>query len=224
MPAPIPAAWSSLRTWSRFGTRTTYRCHTCSLPGRVRGPDHLVHPGEQVVVARGGGAAAGVPPGQPPQLRRQHHRLQRVHPAVEPEDLMLVLAGPRGRAIIRIRSATSAGRGQHRTGVAVRAEVLARVETGGGDVPRAPATGAVPAGALGLRRVLHHPAADLLGDRQQPLHRRRLPVQVHRDDRPGGRRHRRRHRIDVDQVAVVAGAVDEDRRGPGPARRPRRSR
>ena len=111
------------------------------------------------------------------------------------------------------------GIGEHGTGVAVRAEVLARVEAGGRDVSQSAGPHAVTAGPLRLGRVFHHPGADPLGQRQQPLHRRRLPVQVNRDDGPGARGHRGGHGIDVDEVAVVVGAVGENRPGPGPAHR-----
>ena len=179
MPTPIPASASSARTRSRSGTRTTYRCQTCSLPGAARRPDDLVDAREQLVVARG--------------ARRGARRSSRAAASslafsttacsvssreFQPTDLVLVLHpaavvaqepdGLRDRVVVR----------EHGARVAVGAEVLARVEARPGRDADRPGRATVLARALRLRRVLDH------DDALVAAHRRRRPP----PSGPSGRR------------------------------------
>jgi hypothetical protein len=72
----------------------------------------------------------------------------------------------------------------------------------------------VPPGALSLRGVLQHRDAGGVRDPDDLLHRRRLPVKVHRDDRLGPRAQFFLYCVDVDQRGVLH-AVDEHRDGAG---------
>src|SRR6185437_1786315 len=100
-----------------------------------------------------GGAARLVPAGQPLELGPQDHRLQRVEPAVAADDDVLVLAPAAVVGPDPDRVGEFGVVGDHRAGVAVCAEVLARVEAGGRDAAEA-GLPAVAAGALALGRVL----------------------------------------------------------------------
>jgi hypothetical protein len=103
--------------------------------------------------------------------------------------------------------------GQHSTAVAVGAEVLAGVEAGRRDVAERAGGAAVSSGALGLCGVLHHDG--VTGRHPDLLDRRRLPVQVHRQHRPGLRPHRGGHGGRADQPGVRL-AVHQHGRATGP--------
>ena len=145
---------------------------TCSMPS------------SSVVVAARRRPPCFVPTLQAFELGRQHRRLQRVEPAVPPDRLVHVLlpaavvahqANPlRDVGVVR----------EHRAAVAVRAEVLPRIEARARGEPD-PARGSISlAGAVRLRGVLDQaqvvPASDDLLERRHVGH---LAVEVHGDDR-----------------------------------------
>ena len=75
--------------------------------------------------------------------------------------------------------------GQHRAAVAVGAEVLARVEAGGGGQADGAAGLVEAAGAVRLGGVLEQEDLGAGDDAAQRLHRRHLAVEVHGDDAAG---------------------------------------
>ena len=125
-----PAAVRS--TSSRLGTRTTYRCQTCSLPGRVVGSRTPARAGEQRVVD------AQRPPGAAAFHRRSRRSLARSTTAcsvssreLKPIGCARTSPGCRGRRAAARRCASSSSSVITAPAVAVGAEVLARVEAGG---------------------------------------------------------------------------------------------
>ncbi len=101
--------------------------------------------------------------------------MEGVHPRVEAEALVDVLLG--GAVVPDQPDGGGEGVvvGQDRARVAVRAEVLAGVEAGGGD-PAPEAVAVLPAGALGLRAVLDDRSA--AGQLEQGPHGGELAVEV----------------------------------------------
>ena len=176
--------------------------------GRVR---------EQTAVARGVGAAGLGPRGEMRRFHPQHRGLQRIQPEIAADGLMVVL---RFAAVIAHQSDARGERRvvrRHQSGVAERAEVLARKEREAAAV--AERSGLTPAigRADRLTCVFDHRDVARARDLQQRLHVDRLSVQVDRDDRfrtrreravqaPGG--HVERHRIDVGQHRRGANARD----------------
>ena len=126
-------------------------------------------------------------------------------------DSVLVLADPPPSAHGPGSVRATRRPGGDRTGVAVGAEVLARVEAGRGDVAEAPADPVVR-GALGLRGVLDD--ADAAGQRRRAdlVDRGALAVEVDRDHRAGPVGEGLVDGVGVEQVVVVA--VDQDQRRP----------
>ena len=111
--------------------------------------------------------------------------------------------------------------GDDHAGLAVGAEVLARVETEAGHVAHTADAPALVLCSVGLATVLDHHQTVLLGDLENRVHVGRLAIQVYWDDRlrlVGDRRLQCRHvqrerlRIDVDEDRRGAGVVD-GRRG-----------
>ena len=76
----------------------------------------------------------------------------------------------------------------------------------------------MPPGALRLGRVLDDHRTDPLGDRPDPLHRRDLAIEVHREHRAGAWADHRVDRVHVDQAGVLV-AVDQHGGGAGPGDR-----
>ena len=108
-------------------------------------------------------------------------------------------------------------------GVAVGAQVLARVEAEAGGVAQAAGPPSRDLGAVGLRRVLEHGQAVALGDRQDRRPCRRVAVEVDRQDHLRARRDRG---LELPGVHREGGLVhvDEDRPRRRSAGSPRRWR
>jgi O-antigen/teichoic acid export membrane protein len=133
--------------------------------------------------------ARGLPPRQvsrreAAELGPQHNRLEGVEPGVEPDSEVLVAT--LGAMVTEQANPPRqfGGLGQHRPGVAVGTEILARVETHPGQQAERAGRLAALGGAMGLGGVFDNdgPARGGGGDGG---HRRHLAEEVHRDHRPG---------------------------------------
>lgn len=154
------------------------------IAGSGSGDNDLGQVSEQLGIT-----ARGLPPRQvsrrqTAELGPQHNRLEGVEPGVEPDGEVLVAT--LGSMIAEQANPPRVlGRlGQHRPGVAIGTEILARVETHPGQQAERAGRLATLGGAMCLGGVFdnHGPARDGAGDGG---HRRHLAEEVHRDHRPG---------------------------------------
>ena len=88
-------------------------------------------------------------------------------------------------------------------------EVLCRVEAEGGRSSDLAGAQVIPLRTVRLAGILHEPQVVALGQVGEPAHIGHLAVQVHRQDAPSARAHRR-HRIGI-EVVVALTHVDHDR-------------
>ena len=100
--------------------------------------------------------------------------------------------------------------GGHRAAFAGRAEVLAGVEPEAAEASHRAGAAAAVVGAVRLRRVFDDRDAVAVGDREDGVHRRRLAVEMDRQDRLGARRDRRLESSRVEGAPPQVD-VDEDR-------------
>ena len=129
---------------------------------------------------------------------------------------------------------SSASRGHERSGVAERAQVLARVEAEGRGATGGARPDPVALGAVRLAGVLDDREPVPLGERAERPHVRHLPVEVHRQEESRARTHGRRRGIRVEPVVGLAHVGDDGQplrpaspprtwpRRSAPGRRPRR--
>ena len=155
------------------------------------------------------------------QLGQEHGGLQRIEARVVADLVVVILLGPTVQAKPREPLAERLVVGQHHAAIAPGTKVLGREERQRGHGAE---LAGVPPGAIheatradGLGTILDDGQTMPLGDRDDPLHRRHLPEEVHHHDRAGARRDRgldglwrdvERHRIDVGEDRNAAGIVD----------------
>ena len=165
---------------------------------------------EQLRVRRSVTPPQLVPVVEPPELHAQHRGLERVEPFVAADRDVLVLAAlPEVAEHANRRVELLVVRG-HGAGVAVRAEILARIEAEGGDVGERAATPPAVLGSVRLRRILDEPQAVALADSADRIRIARVTEEIDADDRLRSRRDGGRREIDVQLAEAVA--VDEHRR------------
>jgi hypothetical protein len=102
--------------------------------------------------------------------------------------------------------------GQHRAGVAVGTQVLAGIEAGAGDGPKAAGRHAVPARALGLGRIFDERDFRVRDECLEALHRRNLAVQVHRHQCPRVGADPRGDALRIDEQRVRSRVSEHHRR------------
>src|SRR5215207_5719824 len=90
------------------------------------------------------------------------------------------------------------------TGIAQRAQVLSRIETESRRMTKTAALSPLVTGTLSLGGILDHLQVISLGECQQRIHIRRLPVKMNRQD---GTRSRSDRRLDTVRVEIIGAWV-----------------
>jgi hypothetical protein len=174
------------------------------------------------VVAGGDRGSPGVLGIEIAQPDAQDRRLQFIQPAVHAGLGAHVTLAPSILAQRRDPRAQLRIRRRHDAAVAERAEILRGIEAEGRHVPEAADTLAGDRRAMGLGAVLDDPDPRRPGQRQDPRHIRRLPVDVDRNHRADRRdavaavAPPRQRRGQIVGIHAIASRVDVDQDGGRP--------
>ena len=142
--------------------------------------------GQQLFIAGSDLPPPCVPCVQVSKLDPQDCTLQAVHPAVPPDEGMLVLlSGPAVIASLSHAVREIRIRGDDGSGVAACPQVLARVEAETAGLPEVARLPAMAGRSLSLGRILDHRDVMPTGNGHHGAHIDAAAIQVHRHDSPG---------------------------------------